>query len=110
MGPRTLGWGLCHQWMTTLPLGHSHQQYTTVHGTVDKPHPQEQYFQESPFLIGQGIPGKTGPRERGEDKQEVTGRSSSIDLIIIIIHDQHHWLLVLHTHLFFPFIDTWQMY
>lgn len=31
-----------------------------------KPHPQEQYFQESPFLIHQGIPGKTGPQEKGE--------------------------------------------
>lgn len=44
----------------------------SVHGIDDKPRPQEQYFQESPFLIGQGIPGKTGPQERGEEKQEVS--------------------------------------
>lgn len=41
----------------------------TINGIADKPHPQEQYFQESPFLIGQGIPGKTGPQERGEEKR-----------------------------------------
>ena len=31
-----------------------------------KPRPQEQYFQESRFHVQQGIPGKTGPREKGE--------------------------------------------
>ena len=62
---------ICVSLTPTLALALSHAQnkimvYHMAHGIADKPHPQEQYFQESPFLIGQGIPGKTGPQERGD--------------------------------------------
>lgn len=52
--------------------------HRNTHGIVGKPRPQEQYFQESPFAIGQGIPGKTGPQERGEHKRSVTSSSDVI--------------------------------
>lgn len=38
---------------------------TSTSGYGEKPRPQDQYFQESPFLGSEGIPGKTGPQRKG---------------------------------------------
>lgn len=63
---------------------------------ADKPRPQEQYFQESPFLIGQGIPGKTGPQERGEENHEVSEHFLFWCDLSILDHQssshQHQWI------------------